>query len=181
MKNLIMDFIRGFKAGFNSTRGHIVGYIEYNGNNLPIIHSPDHVAINNSIFANCSVSNDEYRIVVDDLYIQAPQYVKDFVNQHELGHLYWLDNGHENKHTLNDEFMADAYSAQKVGNINAINSLNYIWTMGANTGKINHCLTFPSRLKELGADVSSMYIIGLNGKIFYEEDLRRIITMTEEV
>ena len=105
----------------------------------------------------------------------APKYVKEFINYHELGHLYWLDNGHENEHTLKDEIIADAYSAERVGNINAINSLNYVWTVAGNTGNTIRCLTFPSRLKDLGADVSSMYIIGLNGKTFHEADLRKIL------
>ena len=71
--------------------------------------------------------------------------------------------------------MADKYGAQIVGVLNAIKALNYIWIVGAQTGQVDKLLTIPSRLKELGDDVSSMYIIGANGVTYYEKDLRTIL------
>lgn len=178
IKKIIDSFINSFKEGYRIGKakiGTVIGYVSYNDTNLPILYNPTCVAEDNTFFACCAIYNGEYRIIVDDYYVQAPQYVKDFINQHEIGHLYWLDNGHPNGHTLDDEFMADKYGAQIVGVLNAIKALNYIWIVGAQTGQVDKLLTIPSRLKELGDDVSSMYIIGANGMTYYEKDLRTIL------
>lgn len=182
MKNLITktikaakDFKEGFIMGYNRSHGKIIGHISYNGKRIPIVYSPIAVLANNGIIANCSIYKGKYRIVVDDYYMALPQNVKDFVHQHELGHAYWLDNGHVNEHKLNDEFIADTYAAERIGTGNAINALRHIWVVLGTTGNVHYALSFPSRLKELGADVSDMYIMGGNQIPFYEEDLRRIL------
>lgn len=179
VKGFIHDVVKDFKEGFREGResrivGTIINYVKYKCEVLPIIYSPESVRLSNSIFATVNVYQSKYRIVVDDLYINAPDEVKEFINQHEFGHLFLIENGDPNMHTLLDEIKADKYAMEQIGQVKSVNALNYVWIKGAEANQIDKLFTIPSRLKELGADVSDMCVIGANGT-FYEADLRKLL------
>ena len=174
---IIKEFIRGFKEGYANAKGNngvIIGHATYCNKKLPIIYSPESLKSNDGIFASCNVLNGKYRIVVDDLFIASPTEVKEFVIQHEIGHIELLKEKID-KHILWDEVYCDKYSMKQVGFNNAINALNYIWKTGINTENVDKLIAIPTRLKELGANVDSMYIIGANGIKFYEPELRKAL------
>lgn len=187
MIKFIKEFIKGFKQGYQEALyqrnkpvvGTIVGLVSYTNRNIPIIYCPSRLKSSNGIFAALVTYCYEYRIEVDDLYMSAPDTVKEFINQHEIGHLFLVENGQSNRHTLYDEVLADKYAMEHTSQNISIEALNYIWTIGAKAGQIDKLFTIPSRLKELGADVSTMYIVGANGIKFYEPDLRALLIKQE--
>lgn len=186
---LIKEFIKGFKQGYKEAMykrnkpvaGTIVGLVSYANKDIPIVYCPSRLENSNGIFAAlvAYADADEYRIEIDDLYMSAPDTVKEFINQHELGHLFLIENGQPNKFTLQDEVNADRYAMEHTSQNVAIEALNYIWVAGARTGNVDKIFTIPSRLKEAGADVSTMYIVGGNGIRFYEPDLRKLLEKQE--
>lgn len=169
LKKALQEFKQGFKQGFQKETGY----------GIDIVHDDNFVHNNgilNAVFAVYAKYNDGSRkIIVDDAFIQAPKIVKKFIIYHELGH---IDNT-SLKYTLSSEFKADAYSASKIGKKAAIFSLNYMWTylLGNNVGA---CADIPCRLKELGANVDSMYILLANGIILKEPDIRAILLAEEK-
>ena len=188
MFKLIKEFIEGFKQGYQEAiyqrnkpvTGTIVGFVSYTNRDIPIVYCPSRLESGNGIFAALvTYCSEEYRIEVDDLYMSAPDTVKDFINKHELGHLFLVENGQPNKHTLQDEVSADSYAMEHTSQNVAIEALNYIWVAGAKAGQVDKLFTIPSRLKEVGADVSSMYIVGANGIKFHEPDLRALLIKQE--
>lgn len=110
-------------------------------------------------------------IIVDDYYVKAPRYVKEFIYWHEMGH---STDRYITKRTFLHELVADNYAVLHIGKYKAIKALNYMWKV-LGTVNVYACADIPSRLKELGADVSKMYIKTPNGKVWYESDLKAIL------
>lgn len=89
--------------------------------------------------ATMNVNKTAYMVIVDDLFKNSPNYVQEFMRNHEIGHikLSHLDNSVNNiqnkiKRLLGistisqNEYEADAYSAARVGYDNAIKALTYL-------------------------------------------------------
>lgn len=66
-------------------------------------------------------------------------------------------------------YIDDEFYNSKVGKKNAINALNYLWKDLAIIN-IYACADIPSRLKELGVNVDSMYIMLVNGTVLHEPE-----------
>ena len=130
--------------------------------------NPFKLLVNGIYFA--AFDHDSKEIIVDNHYTSAPNYVQDFIYWHEMGHM----DGNGGKRTLADEVHSDLHAASYIGKRKAIKALKYMWRVLATVNPLA-AADIPSRLKELGADVSDMYIITANGKIWHEEDLRAIL------
>lgn len=117
-----------------------------------------------------------YEMIVSDDYMKAPKFVKDFIYWHEVGHIYYNKPGRP----LHQECLADRYALQHVGKTRSLMALQYMWCWLAKID-VTACADIPSRMKELGADVSTMYIRTGNGTILYEPDLKAILERGDRV
>lgn len=166
MKKFIIKVIKEIKDGFN------LGFKKTTGYGVDIIFDNDFVNRNNCIFAVCiRYTDDSHKIFVDNEFMAMPEKYRSFVIWHELGH---IGNDNNGIRTLECECKADAYAASKIGKINAVKALNYMWTR-LGVINISACTDIPSRLKALGANVDSMYIKLKDGTILKEPDLRKLI------
>lgn len=165
----VMETIKEFKEGFKT--GFINGFSKQTGYDIDIVYDHNFVHNNGYMYAVCIKNTDgTYKIAVDYMYFTAPKIVRKFIIWHELGH---INNDNDGIRSLKCECKADAYAASKIGKLNAVYALNYMWKQLA-TVNITACVDIPSRLKELGANVSSMYIQLANGSVLHEPELRLI-------
>ena len=170
MTNKIAKALREFKEGV--VLGFKNEFSKKTGHGIDIVL--DHDAVRNAgfLFAMCARYVDNtYAIIVDDEFNLATKEVREFIIWHELGH---ISNDNSGVRTLDCEHKADLYAQSKVGNVNAVAALNYMWVR-LSTININACADIPSRLKELGANVDTMYIRLANGKTLYEPQLRLLL------
>jgi hypothetical protein len=170
MTNKIAKALKEFKEGLTS--GFRNEFAKRTGYGIDI--TLDHNAVRSAgfLFAMCArYVDDTYAIIVDDEFNLAPKEVREFIIWHELGHIH---NDKDSIRTLECEHKADMYAVSKVGQANAIIALNYMWVR-LSTIDITACADIPSRLKELGANVDSMYILLANGTKLYEPQLRKLI------
>ena len=116
-----------------------------NGRIIYKVSNKNTVRNNKSVIAISAMSEDRksYIVITDDYYDEAPVYVQEFIELHEIGHIKNgdLDSNKSicaNKLAYNlsrcvglgrgaeIEYAADKYSASIVGYNNAINALRYL-------------------------------------------------------
>ena len=169
MTNKLLKLLKETKEAF--TRGFSEGFTKQTGCGINITLDHELVRKNGIIFAMyCLYSDGSSEIIVDDEFNIAPKEVREFIIWHELGHIGNADD----IRNLSCEIKADAFAASKIGSNNAVDALKYMWRRLANID-VSACIDIPSRLKDLGVDVSGMYIKGINGKVFHEPELRAIL------
>lgn len=125
--------------------------------------------------ALATYTNGTQEVVVTDEYHNAPKMVRDFLYWHEVGHMVHNHNG---LRSLVTEEQADAYAVKHIGKTKAIIALNYMWTT-LSTVDVSACMDIPSRLKDIGANVDSMYIVTGNGTVLTECMLRAMLNKGE--
>lgn len=170
----IIEVLRNAKEEFMT--GFNIQYTKQTGHNIQVVHNNNFVRNNGFVYAVHVEYTDGTRcIYIDDNYMALPKYVKSFIYWHELGHI----NNTNNVRNLECECKADKYAAKKIGKYKAILALNYMWKDLIKID-ITAAIDIPSRLKELGVNVDSMYIIQKDGTMLRESDLRHIIENTNK-
>jgi hypothetical protein len=114
------------------------GVIETNGLSIPVYLDPLRLKSIGARFAFAAKVNDQYVIFTDELYVEAPQEVREFVLNHELGHIL---NGHVEKYNVwkmlkrvliglvtidKMEIEADHYAIEQMSASRVVSSLTYI-------------------------------------------------------
>lgn len=169
MTNKLLKLLKETKEAF--TQGFSEGFAKQTGHGISI--TLDHNMVRNAgcVFAMYATYTDgSSSIIVDDEFNIAPVSVRNFIIWHELGHIGNADA----TRNLPCEIKADAFAASKIGEVEAVEALRYMWRRLA-TIDVSACIDIPSRLKALGSNVDDMYIRGINGKVFYEPALRAIL------
>ena len=137
---MFKNFIKGFNAGKEIAqrgifwRPNIIQTINHDVGTIFVVHDEASLIVKNLRIAAAGNLGEAFAIIVDDNFMELSQPTKEFIIQHEIGHLVnshvytmkkFIKRNMSSK-VSDDEREADEYSCLKVGKENTISALKEI-------------------------------------------------------